>query len=265
MKNYEEKLKKLRNLKKVLLYESIKCEEEKIEKINYEIKKIEDDYNKKQKNLSKKIENKLKTIEEYQNKIVFSSTFDFYDIINIIRSIIRIYEGENFNYCIVHYYPNSKRKIIQYTADVLVTETKENFIDKPCDKSKLYSISKKGHGIILDWDAIFGTRKHLSFYTLDKNGQLMPKIKLTKFPYLKDFIDYVISYCIENSISHILSLSELEKLKKEFIYSNKQNIKLYHENLSRKQETEYKEKLEKNIQYRNKQLLKVLNRRDKNV
>jgi len=64
----------------------------------------------------------------------------------------------------------------------------------------------------------------LKFYKFE-TGTINQNISLKGYAYLKDFIDMVINYRLENKKEDITE-EELENLKNQFILSNRKKLKL---------------------------------------
>ena len=87
-----------------------------------------------------------------------------------------------------------------------------------------------------------------------ETGTINQNISLRGYDYLKEYINMVINYRLENNIEEITE-EELENLKNQFILSNKDNIE---NNLYINAEIDminYKKEVEENLEH-NKKLLK---------
>lgn len=262
MEEFNQTLAELTNKRKKLINNEKTIRAKKDNEIVESTKIIENKYKQELEKISCDIEEIESDIQELAAKIIFYSYFNYRSIVKIMRDIIRIYEGESFIYREIDYCPNPKRRIITEKARILIVEKKESFIKRYCDKSKLYSILKNGDGIILDWDVQRDT-SYINFYDATADGELKSNVKLSKFPYLKQFINFAISFCIENNLKRDLPLYELEKLKQEFIRNNVIKIKEYHEMVKFNEGIKLQNQVEKNAEYRNKQLIKALNKKPK--
>ena len=176
-------------------------------------KLIESSYNAKINKTDERIENQKEKLENLKNQIVDASVFD--PIIgDMLIYLIRIYEGENFHHRALVYneYDKSKESFARVLINNKVKINRENNI------SKLNILVKEGNLIVLNWDMI--SDDNVLFYYLNDSNDLTRKVKLNKFPYLKEFIDSVISYKIAKNIRTEMSKGELENIKNEFIYSH---------------------------------------------
>lgn len=208
------------------------------------------------KKLRKEINN---NIHNFNEKIVNCSTFYTYHIVEILTDIIRVYEGKQFKlgeYC---YHPNPKRLIMTETAMLLLNYKRQSFLEQgTCHKGKVYALQKHGDGIVLNWNIKGSNKKLVKFYDINHVNELVTNIKLNKFPYIKEFIDFVISYRISHNLEEDISIGRLTKLKEEFIICNSENIKEYHKVVKTKEEERMQKEINKNNEYRNKRLQKIL-------
>lgn len=216
-------------------------------------------------NYDKPLQNAIKNIEYYSNKIkeinetlIKYSIFNYKTITNVLRVLIRVYEGKNFILEDVNYQPNPERKIITEEARVLVNQDKAAFNDIEKNKDKLYAMQKHGDAIILDWK--IKSKEFVKFYDLAGNDNLKHNIKTNKFQYVMDFIDYVVTFCYKNNIDEELTEEHLFELMKLFVFEHVEDIKRYHEEIKQQEENDMRKQIIENSQYRNKQLKKVLDR-----
>ena len=198
-------------------------------------------------------------INKFNERIVNCSTFYTYNIVEILIDIIRVYEGKQFKLAEYRYHPKPERLIITETAMLLLNYKKQSFLDQgTCHKGKVYALQKHGDGIVLNWDVKSANKKSVKFYDVNHVNELVPNIKLNKFPYIKEFIDFVISYRINKGLEEDISIGCLTKLKEEFIICNSDNIKQYHETVKNREEEKMQKEINENNKYRNKRLQKIL-------
>lgn len=259
MKNFNEELVELKKLRKELINNENTLNEKKLNEVKDAVNLIQEKYDPKIKKINLDISQTEDNIKKLNENIVKYSTFDTRDMVEIMTDIIRIYEGEQFILDEVYYHPNPKRIIIAEKALLLANKAKQKFLrNKDCYKERIYSIQKHGDGIVLNWKVESENRNYIKFYDFNHVDELMTNIKLNKFPYLKQFIDFVILHRMSNNIKKDLPIGKLEKLKYEFIKDNIENIRKYHEMVKFNEENEMKKEINKNAEYRNKQLRKAL-------
>lgn len=262
METFNEKLAELRNLRKELIIKERNLQDNMKKEKEEAIKAIGDKYLPEIKKTSLNILKSEEDISNFNKNIVKCATFDCQFMIKIMREFIRLYEGENFIYKNIRYCPNPKQRIKQNRAQVLISDKRDNFIKDGIDIFKLYSIQKNGDGIILDWNERLLSSNSISFYRLTEDDELKTNIKLNRFPYLKQFIDFIVSHCLsnENYKELYLTENEIEDLKKQFILDNLDNIKKYHDMVKFNEQLKFQEEVDKNAEYRDKQLVKALNK-----
>lgn len=266
MTNLEERITELRNIRRNLigteqsLQDNMKNEKQEADK------EIADKYLPLIKNTAKRILKSEEDMDKFYEKLVNYSTFEYRSFIEIMKEIIKVYEGENFIYKEIRYFPQPIRKSTYHKrSKVLFLDKRKTLINQDIDISKLYAVQKHGDGIVLEWDDTFMGLDYISFYKINDNGELKTNIKLNRFPYLKQFIDFIISYHLENEnyVGPKLKVEEIEKLKNQFIFDNLDNIKKYHEMVKFNEQRKMEKEIEKNAEYRNKQLLKSLSKRER--
>lgn len=257
MESFNEKLAELKRLRKKLINKENDLEDNMKKEKSYANKAIEDKYIPEIENIFLKIEQSEEEINEFNEEIVRCSTFDIWDIVQIMKEIIKIYEGETYIYKQITYTRDSKRNISSSFAKVLFSDKRKKLITHHIDISKLYSIQKNGDGIILDWNDDIFEKKYINFYSITDDGKLKSNIKLSKFPYLKQFIDFVISYEVNNNYEK-LNFTELQNLKYEFIVNNVEEIEKYHETITFNEQINAQKEIDKKVKYRNKQLIKAI-------
>lgn len=261
MEHFNDKILELRKLKKQLIHHETSLNEKKLEEIKNAVNLIQEKYDSKIEAVNLDISKTEEEEIKYNKVVETASIFNRNAIVKVMRDIIRIYEGYNFIYKQINYCPDSKRRIKQERAKVLISSKKNNFIKDDVDISKLYALQKSGDGIILEWNDEFFNKPYIKFYGLTEDNELKINVKLNKFPYLKQYIDFVILYCIKNDCyTKYLSEEKLEKLKIQFINDNVENIQKYHEIVKENEEFEMKKEIENNAKYRAKQLRKALNK-----
>ena len=252
-----ENLKKLRETKNNNLKEKEYLKKKELEEIENSKKIIEEKYREDYKGLNEffkinqsNISDECKLIEKY-------SIFNSHDIIPIIKDIINIYEGIEYIYKNTSYHVNPKRLIL--ASEVAIFVKKDKAITKfgaVYPFQYFHSLKKHRDMFVLKYDGNYWNNKDIIFYKSDGNN-VKETVKFSKFKYIKEFIDFVISYRIENNIEFILC-EDLEKLKKSFIESKIDEIYKHHDELNKQDEKIYNEKLKNSKDKREKHLKRLL-------
>ncbi len=169
-----------------------------------------------------KIDEILSEELKFYKMIEYYSLFNEDDIVKILIDLINVFENKEFVYKIVPIYKDSSFKISK-PVRILINK---KYVQKYFLSETITNLVNKGATFILDeYQNINGI--FFYEYNLEKNS-LIPKINLKNFPYLKEFIDYAISYKIDNKISKI-SFDMLNMLKFKFISSKTSELKSNYE------------------------------------
>ena len=269
--NYNDKLKELREKKNNLILKRQSINDWlKFYKENKDFDYVEKYKTKKQingitlDNCYKAIDDLCKTVEKY-------SSFDVDRIGRILSQLITIFEGEKFIYQSASYYPNVK----YYNEDAVIDSRHVNIIvlnelAQPnwYEERYLNSLVKNGNAIILfKGEHPRSNKYNIKFYQADVDNihRINQCIAFGKLAYVKDFIDYVINFKIENNIEDI-SFEQLNKLKDTFICMYLEQIKKWHEELDERKTYQFIQSLEHEQYVRNRQLQKVLrNNQQQNI
>ena len=168
--------------------------------------------------LSKK--NMLTTqIDNYCEMIVEKSTMSS-AIFRVITELISIFEGDDYVLEKISYHKDNSSPASVW--DVIMILPKDTFdtLDDPNYVSERYFNYLLGSGLALeiteDWSLSY-LPSEFSFYKF--NCDIFPQINFRFFPYIDEFIDYIINYRIKNNISD-LCFNDMQKLKDEFILLN---------------------------------------------
>ena len=79
-------------------------------------------------------------MDKFYEKVVNYSTFEYRSFIKIMKEIIKIYEGENFIYKEIRYFPQPIRKSTYHKrSKVLFLDKRKTLINQDIDISKLYA------------------------------------------------------------------------------------------------------------------------------
>lgn len=166
-------------------------------------------------------------MDQYNQLIEKYSTFDELEIGTILSNLIEDIESVKYRYQETYYsitniqngYKNTTTKYVRLIiAEVCMCSSYSN------DSSKQNNLKDRislGQAIILDHDVDL-IDNHIKFYQANKQTHtLEEKVDTMYFPYIKDFIDYVISYRM-TSKKETISINELENLRQEFTQNRRQ-------------------------------------------
>lgn len=176
-------------------------------------------------------EKEVKIMEKYSN-------FDMQVLGPILASIVSIFEGHEFAYQDVivtgekdvnGYYSSTNYLMIVDSRQWQANYSNNDIID---------NLSLNGQAFIIKKNHIFSRTKKMeksSFeyeekfydivnYYINGEGDVKPLLKDNQFPYLKEFIDYVIIYRMNNNLGNTKK-ETLLTLRKEFIASHIDQIK----------------------------------------
>lgn len=253
--NFQEKLQDLRKDKAIAIAGKKAVEENKQEEIKKATKSIEEKYSGKIEKYEKKFNFSVNNIHEYCRLIEEYSTFYRNDIAYILVDLLNVFEGKEHILAQLSYHPTSGSPA--QVQDILVIIEKNNY-DKIKDKKYLeerylYHLIKNYKIVLLDGRFSLCMPETLKFYKFE-TGTINQNISLKGYAYLKDFIDMVINYRLENKKEDITD-EELENLKNQFILSNREKIET---NLYINAEIDminYKKEVEDTLEH-NKKLLK---------
>ena len=211
----------------------------------------------KESNDAKKFDSEIRKIDDYlfyfKDKIIDASTLNIKTISKVFTDLIRIYDGKNFVLRKINYVDDTKKIIFsQGTVNLLINKYK---ISDDARLSHINILQKEGNTIPLCWNN--ETNKFKLYNKKGMNNDLASTVKLNKFPYLKEFADFVISYKLKTGIVN-LNKVELKKLKKKFVYYHKDEIENYHEIKKQEEKIENDKQLEEHYERMGKLLVRTL-------
>jgi len=218
--------------------------ETKKRKLEDAIKSINEHYDKLIKLQTTKLERNSNNVEEYKKEIVEYSIFSVRDLGEVIATIVKIYEGLDYIYTETYFDSDRRdsRIVIAgpnlYNISSIIGTNLDPFRD---GNSSGILLSKTN----LDREPA----KH--FYKINRDRDLELCMELKHFPYVKEFIDTLISYKMHKKKS-CLSLEELKDIRNKFILDRVDEISDYHyevEKRNRKKFEESIDKMRKNKQY----------------
>jgi len=253
--NFQEKLQALRKDKAIAIAGIEAVEANKQEEIKKITKSIEKKYSGKIEKYNEEFKNSVSNIHKYCRLIEKYSTFNRRDISYILADLVSVFEGKKYIVSQMSYHPEKGSPA--QVQDVLVIIEKSNY-EKIKDKNYLeerylYHLIKNYKIIVLDAKFSLCMPETIKFFKFE-TGTINQNISLRGYDYLKEYINMVINYRLENNIEEITE-EELENLKNQFILSNKDNIE---NNLYINAEIDminYKKEVEENLEH-NKKLLK---------
>lgn len=211
----------LRNKKNNLL-EGIKdLKKSREQEIKEAIQRIEDKYA----NLNKEYVSEFNIasvqVYDYCKSIENYSVLNRRDISIVLSELISVFEGKNYvsedlSYHVDGDSPSARWNIFMIMPQDIIEKIKSFPI---LHERYINHLLKKGLAIKLcgDWSSLMPNK--VSFYKTDEMGRINQNINFKGFTYVKNFIDYVINFRMDNQIDEI-SFEELEKLKEEFILMN---------------------------------------------
>lgn len=253
--NFQEKLQDLRKDKAIAIAGIEAVEEKKVEEIKKITKSIEEKYSGKIEKYNEEFKNSVSNIHEYCKLIEKYSTFNSIYIAYILAELISVFEGKKYIISEMSYHPE-KGSPAQVQDILVIIEEKNlekiNAINHISERY-FYHLIKTKKIILVDSKYSLYMPETIKFYKFE-TGTINQNISLRGYTYLKDYIDMVINYRIENNKSEITD-EELEKLKNQFILYNKEKIE---SNLKLNAEIDlinYQKEVEENLEH-NKKLLK---------
>lgn len=181
-------------------------------------------------------------------------------LISMIIDIIKVYEGKNYIQQTLIYSLDSKRPIKTQRANVIISKNRK--LDKDKSESQLSKINiriKEGNALVLNWNDSFSDSKYIKFYDL-KDNNIKHNVSFGKFNYIKEFVDYIISYRLENGLKEITT-KEIEKLEIMFLRDNLYEIREYHEYLAEKEKEVAIEQAQENANHREKFFLRRIDKK----
>ena len=179
------------------------------------------------------IESCNQKIDEYCKKVEEYSTFDDQVIGEVLSSIISAFEGKVYFYQDACYYTSQteyyffeKREFdVCKQVKIVVAESDRHtqYDDQSLGLRSINRLADRSLVLVLDED-IDPLSDKITFYQSNPvNHNLIQKVNFGKFSYVKDFIDYVISYLMKNNLKEI-NKEQLDKIKVNFLVFNEEEI-----------------------------------------
>lgn len=240
--DYNCRLQNLRNNKNESIAEIKKIDKSELEELEEAKRIIEEKYLVlKQKSLSN-LDKKVQEVYNYCKLIEKNSTMSSV-IFKVITELVSIFEGEHYVLRRLKYHKDKELPSAVYETVMIIPECVFNNIKNPNYVSERYvhHLLKNNLAIkiIDDW-SVSHIPDEFSFYKTDDMSRINPQISFKGFLYVKEFLDYIINYRIENNIDD-LEEKEMKKLKEKFILLNVDTI---HNNYQSKAEKRMKENAE---------------------
>ena len=269
--NFNDELQKLKERKKQFLFEAQSIENEKQAELE-QIEKLKKQIILKYAELNKA---KYQELREHNNKTdvycKLIETFSYFDAKNIgraIASLVRIFEGTNYIYQEFEHHMTGAStlnkqvtKVAKHPRIVISEDSLHNwhFGDKSWN---IYSIVKNGSAIVLAEDT---TEAEIPFYRANTGTHTLEQcVKFGRFSYVKDFIDELISYKMQNNLKDI-SADKIESLKIDFISSRVEQIEENYRLVAQQQEEQMKQKLDADKKNRQLLLKRVLAKKNNEI
>lgn len=172
-------------------------------------------------------------IDQFCKTVEVCSTFNSQDIGDVLSSIISSFEGRSYFYQDACYYTSQveyflfekKQFDVCKQVKIIVAETERHtqYDDECLGARSLSRLADRGLALVLDEDTN-PLNETITFYQSNAtNHNLTQNVNYGKFTYVKDFIDYIVSYRIKNNLTEI-TREELEKIKVDFLLFNEEQI-----------------------------------------
>lgn len=223
--DYNNRLKSLRADKNQTVDEIKELDKSKFEELEEAKRLIEEKYSELKLKSFSDLDIKTTEVYNYCKLIEKNSTMDS-NIFHVITELISIYEGETYVLEGLNYHKdNSSPSQVWETFMIMPKSVFENIKNPNYVRERYFHhLLKKGLAIkiVEEWSS-FWLPDNFSFYKADEMGRLDQQINFKGFPYVKQFIDYIINCRMENNIEE-LSEEDMQKLKGEFILLNIDNI-----------------------------------------
>ena len=173
MESFNEKLAELKRLRKELINKENNLQDNMKKEKNDANKAIEDKYIPEIEKTFSKIQESEEKIDEFNEEIVRCSTFDLWDIVSIMKEIIKIYEGENYIYNRITYTRDSKRNISSSFAKVLFSDNAQGYLYYG-PESSAYVAPSKAIAIGVYYDKYgFSSGNRLTLEEVDANEDVL--------------------------------------------------------------------------------------------
>lgn len=259
--NYNSKLNKLRSDKNQTVSNIKEIENQKEKELIEAKKLIEEKYTELNKKNISDLEIKKQEIYNLSKLIEKKSTVPG-KIFYFIREIISIFEGEDYEVKKLQYHiDKTSPALVHGILMIMPVRILENIEYKNYVRENYINhLIKQGLAIkIIDNWSPMSLPNEFSFYKTDDMGRLIPQISFKGFPYIKDFIDYVINCKIDFNFEE-MSEDEMRKLSEDFILLNMDYIQKYYQLKEEKELNETVNKIKSDYKHKQKLLKRFKNR-----
>lgn len=191
-----------------------------LDKAKRACEEIEQDCKNQTKEIEKDLTKNQQKLKSFQNKLKNITTFDTTYVGNLVASLVTAMEGEEYVFirpCIIKRNIYQERYGYECVTDVFtgLLITKSTY-RQPTYEEEVYfndkmHIEKSDNFIIFGWE----NQKETSLWK-----SFSEEVVKSKYSYIIDFINYIISYCDINNIDH-LEEKETTSLMKAFVQENK--------------------------------------------
>ncbi len=185
-------------------------------------------------------------LKDHTKKLQSFSTFDNRIIGNILEKLVSVFEGEEYCYQET-FFKTKKPEFYLFDKDEPEINKKVRIIiNSDCQKNNydhkfnnLNFLVDNDKAIILEEDDD-SLEPQISFNHYFENNNIDNEIKSDKFNYVKEFIEKVINFKIDNNLKNIKE-KELNILLKEFLMKNADLIETNYQQRLKELEIKYKE------------------------
>lgn len=178
-------------------------------------------------NVQTKIDDNYNQIDDLVESIARASFF-CRSFSKVLAELMSTFEGRKYTDQVAEYtYFDANAPLASSSKKVFVIVLEDVMQQSYSDEgdNSLPSLIENGQMIILEMAWIISCGS-LSFYEANlDNHSLVEKVDLKKFDYVKEFIDMVIDWKIQNKVSEI-PLAKIKELEVEYLRSKKSTIKL---------------------------------------
>lgn len=187
---------------------------------------------------------------DYEFKVINNSTLDIEILGKYIAEIMSLYEGKTYCY-------QKSTMLIPYTdiENVIYLVVDENYkCDFYVDTEDRYSLNSVKK--VPENGIVFSTcMSQVNFYRINEDANLISTVSFEKFPYVQEFINYIIKYRIDN-LGRDLTDEILEDLKLNFVYDNLEDICARH-GIREQEALDYLEEVRRNNDRVNREIDKI--------
>lgn len=188
--------------------------------------------------------------DDYEFKVINNSTLDIEILGKYIAEIMSLYEGKKYCY-------QKSTMLIPYTdiENVIYLVVDENYkCDFYVDTEDRYSLNSVKK--VPENGIVFSTyMSQVNFYRINEDANLISTVSFEKFPYVQEFINYIIKYRIDN-LGRDLTDEILEDLKLNFVYVNLEDICARH-GIREQEALDYLEEVRRNNDRVNREIDKI--------